>query len=73
MDVNFALVAQCDICGNITAIDLDATTANVKAMQYPDRTVRILPKEEALELWRNARRCDHKALIAELRAAATNI
>ena len=65
-----ALVGLCDICGNVTAIDLVATPENERAMQYPDRTVLRMPKEEAWALWEaHARRCDHKALIASLRAA----
>ena len=65
-----ALIAQCDICGNITAIDMVATPENERAMQYPDRTVLKMPKEEALALWEaRAKRCDHKALIASLRDA----
>lgn len=71
-DAANALIGQCDICGNITAIDLDATRENAKAMQHQDRTVRVATKEEALALWRtNRRRCNHKALIASLRAAAS--
>ena len=65
-----ALIGQCDICGNVTAIDLVATPENERAMQYPDRTVLRVPKDEAWALWETcARRCDHKALIASLRAA----
>ena len=65
-----ALVGLCDICGNLTAIDLDATPENERAMQYPDRTVIRMPKDVAWALWEaHAKRCDHKALIASLRAA----
>ena len=64
-----ALVGECDTCGNITAIDLDDTPEHWNEMQYPGRTVKRLPKDEALALWRErGKRCDHKALIAELRA-----
>lgn len=64
-----ALVGECDTCGNITAIDLDDTPEHWKEMQYLGRTVKRLPKDEALALWRErGKRCDHKALIAELRA-----
>lgn len=63
------LIGECDICGNITAIDLDDTPEHWKEMQHPGRTVKRLPKDEALALWRErGKRCDHKALIAELRA-----
>lgn len=70
-----ALIGECDTCGNITAIDLDDTPEHWKEMQYPGRTVKRLPKDEALALWRErGKRCDHKALIAELRArVAPNI
>ena len=64
-----ALIGECDTCGNITAIDLDDTPEHWREMQHPGRTVKRLPKDEALVLWRErGRRCDHKALIAELRA-----
>ena len=64
-----ALIGECDTCGNITAIDLDDTPEHWTEMQYPGRTVKRLPKEEALSLWRErGKRCDHKALIEELRA-----
>lgn len=65
-----ALIGECDICGNITAIDLDDTPENWKAMQFPDRTVKRVSKIEAITLWQErGRRCDHKALIAQLRAS----
>ena len=65
-----ALIGQCDVCGNVTAIDLVAAPENERAMQYPDRTVIRMPKEEAWALWEaRAKRCDHKALIASLRDA----
>lgn len=64
-----ALIGECDTCGNITAIDLDDTTEHEKEMQHAGRTVKRVTKEEALALWRKCgERCDHKKLIAELRA-----
>ena len=64
-----ALIGECDTCGNITAIDLNDTPEHWKEMQYPGRTVKRMPKDEALALWRErGKRCGHKALIAELRA-----
>ena len=65
-----ALIGECDTCENITAIDLDDTPEHWKEMQRPGRTVKRLPKDEALVLWQErGKRCDHKSLIAELHAA----
>ena len=66
---DWALVGECDTCGNITAFDIDATPENQRAMETPGRTVKRLPKDEALTLWQErGYPCDHKALIAHLRA-----
>jgi len=63
-----AAVRRCDICGTINACDLDATPRRIKDMQMPDHTVTQCTESEAMELWKSAARCDHKAYIAELRA-----
>jgi hypothetical protein len=57
-----ALVGECNTCGNITAIDLVDTAEHWEEMQRPGRTVKRLPKDEALALWQErGRRCDHGA------------
>jgi len=63
-----ALVRRCDVCGIINACDLDATPARWKELQLPDHTVMKVTEAEAMELWKNAGRCDHKKYIEELRA-----
>jgi len=62
------LVRRCDVCGIINACDLDATPARWKELQLPDHTVMEVTEAEAMELWKNAGRCDHKKYIEELRA-----
>jgi len=49
-------------------VDLDGTPKHEREMQMSGRTVLRVTKAEAQEAWKTARRCDHKALIAELRA-----
>ena len=63
-----ALVRRCDVCGIINAIDLDATPARWKDLQLPDHTVTKVTEAEAMELWKDAGRCDHKKLVADLLA-----
>jgi len=63
-----ALVRRCDVCGIINACDIDATPARWKELQLPDHTVMRVTEAEAMELWKNAGRCDHKKYIEELRA-----
>lgn len=63
-----ALVRRCDICGIVNAIDLDATPSRWKELQLPDHTVTKVTESEAMELWKDAGRCDHKKLVADLRA-----
>jgi len=63
-----ALVRRCDLCGIINACDLDATPAGWKQLQLPDHTVMKVTETEAMELWKDAGRCDHKKYIEELRA-----
>ena len=64
----YALVGRCDTCGNINAVDLDGTPEHEREMQAEGRTVERVTEEEACRLWPMAKRCDHKALVAELRA-----
>ena len=66
-----ALIGRCDICGTVNAIDLDWSPENECRMQDKDRTVTRHTEADAMALWRTAKRCDHKALIAELRAKLT--
>ena len=63
-----ALIRVCDVCGKVNAIDLDASPEAERDMQELDHTVKRVTKEEAMEAWKNAGRCDHKALIESLRA-----
>lgn len=63
----YALLGRCDTCENITAVDLDGTPKHEREMQMPGRTVLRVTKAEAEAAWKTARRCDHKALIAEMR------
>ena len=65
---DYALIGRCDTCGNITAVDLDGTPKHEREMQMPGRTVLRVTKAEAEAAWKTARRCDHNALVAELRA-----
>lgn len=64
----YALVRRCDICGKVNAIDLEGTAENEQALQMEDHAVMRMSKAEALEVWKGAGRCDHKAIIADLRA-----
>jgi len=59
-----ALIRVCDVCGKVNAIDLDAE----RDMQEIDHTVKLVTREEAMEAWKDAGRCDHKELIESLRA-----
>lgn len=52
-----ALIGQCDGCGMVTAIDLVPTPENFKAITYPGRTIRTVPKATALEMWKHAGKC----------------
>lgn len=65
---HYALVRRCDVCGKVNAIDLDGSTENEQAMQEVDHTVTRMSRAEAQEAWEGAGRCDHKAIIADLRA-----
>ena len=67
-----ALVRRCDVCGMINACDLEATPARWMELQLPDHTVTKVTEAEALELWKNAGRCDHKKYIEDLRAKINN-
>ena len=66
--MKYALIGRCDICGGINAVDLDGTSENERGMQMEHRTVVRVTREEAARLWHESGRCDHKALIAGLRA-----
>ena len=68
-----ALVRRCDVCGTINAIDLAPNTpGDWRDMQLPDHTVLTVGQEEALRLWKTGGRCDHKKMIADLRAAVSS-
>lgn len=64
----YALIGVCDVCGMVNAIDLDASEKSEREMQDVDRTVKRVTREEALEAWKGAGRCDHKSLVKSLRA-----
>lgn len=61
-----ALIRRCDLCGNVNAIDLDWSEQHEREMQLEDHTVMRVTEAEALELWKFAKRCDHKAYIKKL-------
>lgn len=64
-----ALIRRCDICGTINAVDLDATPERWKDLQLPDHTVLHVTESEAVKLWNeHGAKCDHKKIIADLRA-----
>lgn len=63
----YALIGCCDICGKVTAVDLDGTPEHEREMQMEDRTVIRVTKNEAKEAWNTAGCCDHKAFIKQLR------
>lgn len=63
----YALIRVCDTCGKVNAIDLDASEAHENEMQEVGHTVKRMSKAEAKEAWKTAGRCDHEALIKELR------
>ena len=65
---DYALLGRCDTCGNITAIDLDGSPKHEREMQMKGRTVERVTREEARAAAPTMKRCDHKALVAELRA-----
>lgn len=65
-DALTALIGRCDICGTVNAVDLAWSPQNEKEMQDKDRTVTRHTRAEAIALWNNAKRCDHKATIAAL-------
>lgn len=62
-----ALVRKCDTCGNVNAVDLDGTPEHWKELQLAGHTVLRVTEREACEMFKTAAKCDHKALIAELR------
>ena len=64
----YALVRRCNVCGKVNAVDLDASPEAERDMHEPDHSVERLTREEAIEAWKGAGRCDHKALIESLRA-----
>jgi hypothetical protein len=63
----YALIGSCDICGNITAIDLTWSLQHEKEMQSKDRTVTKVSKEEARAQAKNLAECNHKETIKNLR------
>jgi hypothetical protein len=69
----YSLIRTCDICGIVNAVDLDGTPERWKELQKPDHTVTKHTEAEARKLWsERAGRCDHKSLIAHLRAQVDN-
>lgn len=64
----FALIGACNICGTINAIDLIYSPENEKAMRAPDRKVSKVSRTAARCMSRDLSDCNHKKLIAELRA-----
>lgn len=63
-----ALIRVCDVCGKVNAIDLGASPEAERDMQEIDHTVKLVTREEAMEAWKDAGRCDHKGLVESLRA-----
>lgn len=68
MDIKYALIGTCDICGNVTAADMDWTPEYEAEMQMVGRTVSRVTRAEAEKAWSMVKKCDHKALIQELRS-----
>lgn len=66
--MNTAIIRRCDTCGKVNAIDLEPTPERWAEMQLKGHTVTQVPKDEAMKLWEDSGRCDHKKLIEELRA-----
>lgn len=57
---NEMIVRICYGCGMTTAADLDATVDHEEEMQLPGQTVRRVPLEEGLRLWKAAGPCSCK-------------
>ena len=64
----YALVRRCNVCGNVNAVDLDASPEAELDMHELDHSVERLTREETIEARKGAGRCDLKALIESLRA-----
>lgn len=58
----------CEVCGKVNAIDLDGTPEHEAELALSDHVVMRLSENEAMKLWKDAGRCDHKAVIEALRA-----
>ena len=58
---------RCTVCDRVNAIDLDGTLEHEAELTLPDHVVMRLSEAEAMKLWKDAGRCDHKALIESLR------
>jgi hypothetical protein len=63
----YALVRRCDVCGIVNAVDLNGNLENEMSLQMEDHVVKRMSREDALQEWKHAGRCNHKALIADLR------
>jgi len=63
-----ALVRRCDICGIVNACDLDASPERWNELQKQDHTVFRMTEAEAMEHWKDAGKCDHSKLIADMKA-----
>jgi len=63
-----ALIRVCNVCENVNAINLDASSKNEQDMQEAHHTVKLVTREEAKESWKIAGQCDHTTLIKSLRS-----
>ncbi|MCK9435005.1 MAG: hypothetical protein M0R32_09355 [Candidatus Cloacimonetes bacterium] len=54
------LIRICDICKNVTAIDLDNSIDNKKEMELPGQTVLEVPLTEIAERFKSASHCECK-------------
>jgi hypothetical protein len=52
-----AFIRECDTCKMVTAIDLDPTPEHWKEMCYYGQTIRTVPHDEAMRLWKTSGRC----------------
>lgn len=58
IDPSTALVGHCSTCGVVNAIDLCNTYEHYIEMVMWNRTIRVVSREEAKKLWKNAAKCD---------------
>ena len=67
MNPEKALIRTCDICGKVNAISLNVSDKEKRELNEIDHTVKLVSKTEAMRLWQDAGKCDHKTLFQELR------